>query len=152
MILWRISKYLDLTGNGGLISSGRWHTKPKCLVYCSEEAETAYAEVIYHLTSPLLLPKNHKLIKIDCPDSLPIEHVEIEGLATGWNSDAAGPRICRPHGDHWFRNGRSPLLRVPSAARSGHFNLILNPAVREADFAQIVEIIDQPFSGVPDFF
>lgn len=67
-IIWRLSNHVDLSGRGGLIASGRWHTKPKPVLYCAEEPHTAYLEVLRHFNgNPLLLPEPLKLLRVSVP-------------------------------------------------------------------------------------
>ena len=145
MNIWRISKFYDLGGRGGLATSGRWHTRPQPLVYCSDEPCTAYREVLRHVGLPELLPDNNKLLKIHCPDDVTIEAVDVSSLDALWSSTASGWQICRPIGDEWLRSGRSVLLKVPSAARLGHSNYLINPAAWKSESVKVVDIIAQPF-------
>ncbi|WP_158807753.1 RES family NAD+ phosphorylase [Beijerinckia sp. L45] len=147
-MIWRISKYTDLIGRGGLAVSGRWHTSPRPIVYASAEAYTAYCERIRHLGHASLLPDGDKLMKIDCPSSVEIEDVDVSHLDPAWSSNSVGWRICRPIGDEWLRSGRTALLKVPSAARNGAFNYLINPAAFRANEISVLEALDQPF---PDF-
>jgi hypothetical protein len=95
-----------------------------------------------------LLPDGEKALKIRCPLKTEIEVVDIAKLGAAWASDIVGWRLCRPIGDEWLRSGRTALLKVPSAARKGHFNYLLNPAAYRADEIEIDEVIGQPF---PDY-
>ncbi|MFZ0204869.1 MAG: RES family NAD+ phosphorylase [Roseiarcus sp.] len=125
MFIWRISKYTDLTGRGGLAASGRWHNRPKAVVYCADEIQTAYAEILRQFHLPALIPSDFKLLKIECPPFVEVEVVNPSDLDPSWDSDTVGWRTCRPIGDDWLRSGRSALLKVPSAARAGSFNYLL---------------------------
>ncbi|MGB9409097.1 MAG: RES family NAD+ phosphorylase, partial [Terracidiphilus sp.] len=48
--LWRISNYVDLSGEGGLTASARWHTKGKPVVYLADSPAGAMLERIVHMT------------------------------------------------------------------------------------------------------
>jgi RES domain-containing protein len=71
MYLWRISKYADLSGRGGVSIEGRWHRKGTPIVYCSDHPSTALLEVLVHL-QPQQIPPSFQLIKIKCPDHVSI--------------------------------------------------------------------------------
>ena len=47
--LWRISNYLDLSGEGALGTSGRWHTEGRLVVYLADCPAGALLERIVHL-------------------------------------------------------------------------------------------------------
>jgi RES domain-containing protein len=44
MELWRISIYADLSGAGGLMASGRWHSQGKRIVYLADHPSSALLE------------------------------------------------------------------------------------------------------------
>lgn len=71
MHLWRISKYADLTGRGGVLLEGRWHRKGIPVVYCSDHPSTSLLEVLVHF-EPDQIPPSFQLIKIRCPDEVSI--------------------------------------------------------------------------------
>ena len=41
MILWRISRHRDLSGEGGLRAAGRWHEAGRPVVYLAESPAAA---------------------------------------------------------------------------------------------------------------
>ena len=45
MRLWRISDFADLAGEGGLLVSGRWHSRGRRIVYLSDHPATALIEI-----------------------------------------------------------------------------------------------------------
>lgn len=148
--IWRISNYADLSGRGGLIASGRWHTRPKPIVYCSDEAYTAYREYLRHFSdNPIFLPEHCKILKISVPRYVKLEAIERDHLDTidaSWH--AAGPAgwsTCQSVGDKWLESSRTAVLRVPSAALAGAYNFLLNPVHPDFDGLKIEEVIEQPF-------
>jgi RES domain-containing protein len=48
--LWRISNFVDLSGEGGLGASGRWHTEGRLVVYLADCPAGALLERIVHMT------------------------------------------------------------------------------------------------------
>lgn len=144
--LWRCSPYADISGRGGLVASGRWHTKPRPVVYCSECASTTVREVLRQVGGvPWLLPENMVLIEIAVPPDAKALAVSEADLDPDWCSETSGPATCRLIGDRWLEQCATPLLRVPSAARPGFFNFLINPVHRACDDFSIMAVHPQPF-------
>jgi RES domain-containing protein len=93
---------------------------------------------------PALLPDEVKVLKIHVPDFVLIEELDTEALDPDWH-ESDGWRHCRPIGDAWLATHRCAFLKVPSAARLGHFNYLGNPHARGWDDVTITEVIAQPF-------
>ena len=49
MTLWRVSNYRLIDGQGGLVASGRWHTKGRRVVYSAQSAALALLEMLVHM-------------------------------------------------------------------------------------------------------
>ncbi|MCP1539465.1 RES domain-containing protein [Methylorubrum extorquens] len=79
-------------------------------------------------------------VKIQEVEGSNLDHDWIEDGSRGWN-------VCRPLGNAWLVDGDTAVLKVPSAARLGHHNFLLNPVHRSFDDINIEEVIDQPFPG-----
>ncbi|MDZ7603149.1 MAG: RES family NAD+ phosphorylase [Hoeflea sp.] len=71
MKLWRISKFADLSGRGGLVVDGRWHRKGTPVVYCCDHPSTALLEILVHMDKSRI-PPDFQLLRLDCPDNLTI--------------------------------------------------------------------------------
>lgn len=143
MRLWRISNYADLGGIGGLMSSARWHSRGREIVYLAESPAAALLERLVHLEiDPEDLPSTYQLLAVEIPDDLPFETIDAERLPTDWrDNDAATQKF----GDDWLQAGRTSLLRVPSAITPHTFNWLLNPRHADASAAKIVDVIKAPF-------
>lgn len=138
MILWRIGNHLSLAGEGGLRASGRWHTRGRRIVYCTGSPAAALLEVLVHLEIDVRdLPARYRLLKLDAPDGLPVEHVAPKDLPRDW---VRRIEITRAIGDAWLESGRSPLLSVPSALVPATFNVLLNPQHPDARRMAMVEV------------
>jgi RES domain-containing protein len=127
MILWRLTRrpYADLSGRGGELADGRWHTRGRPVVYCAASAALAVLEARVHLDLPLdLLPDDYVLMQIEAPDDLAVQTVPPRDLADGWQSRED---LCRPVGDVWLDEGSTALLSVPSAIVDVERNILLNP-------------------------
>lgn len=146
LLVWRFSNYTDLSGRGGLIAAGRWHTKGRSILYTADEPLTAFREVVNRVSgAEFLIPRGLKLLEIKVPRTISRQEIRSTDLPAEWSGE--GPKawaLCQPVGDDWLVEGRSALLKVPSSARLGSFNYLVNPAHREADFVEIVRIHDPP--------
>lgn len=129
MRIWRISNYADLSGRGGLVSEGRWHSLGTPIVYCADHPSTALLEILVHATRQTV-PDTYQLIEIELPDDIRIEHAEMEN---GWETDLA--RTQRTGTSFVVANNHA-VLRVPSVIMPKAANYLLNP--RHADSAGIV--------------
>ncbi|MCU1306180.1 MAG: hypothetical protein JWN45_875 [Acidobacteriaceae bacterium] len=143
MILWRISNYGILDGNGGLLSSARWHTQGRAIVYLAESPAGALAEVLVHLElDPANLPRSFKLLKSEAPDGISTKEVLESELAQGWREDLL---ITRTVGDKWLASNGSALLRVPSTIIPETYNVLFNPNHPEAALVKTLSFLEYPW-------
>jgi RES domain-containing protein len=143
MILWRLTRrpHADLSGRGGELADGRWHTRGRPVVYCAASAALAVLEVRVHLDLPLdLLPDDYVLMRIAAPD-----HLEVRNsgdLPGGWRSQEG---LCRPIGDAWLKEGSTALLSVPSAIVAMERNILVKPKHAGAARIIVAEIVPFPW-------
>ena len=142
MILWRISRHLDLSGRGGLIYAGRWHHAGAPVVYLAESPAGALLETCVH-TSANDIPPSFTLLKIVGPD-LPFDEIQLAALDQGW---AGRVEITRDLGSEWLKRGSSALLRVPSALVPESANYLLNPLHKDAGLFHIEKSFLYPFDA-----
>jgi len=142
MILWRLTRrpYADLSGHGGELADGRWHTRGRPIVYCASNAALAVLEVRVHLDLPLdlLLPDDYVLMQIAVPDDIEAHTVKPGDLLAGWRRRE---NLCRPIGDAWLDQGATSLLRVPSAIVESDCDLLLNPRHPGASQVSVAETL-----------
>jgi RES domain-containing protein len=139
LYIWRLSNYPDLKGFGGLISEGRWHSKGQAIVYCTENADCALAEVQKHLHLPaFLIPSHYLILKVRVPGNVKIIDLAVQTLPADWRDSY---HLTQPIGDKWLRSVATPVAKVPSALFAGFSNFLINPAHRMSDFIEIVEKI-----------
>ena len=141
MILWRLTRrpHADLSGRGGRLADGRWHSRGRPIVYCATSAALAVLEVRVHLDLPLdLLPDDYVLMQLAAPDDLEVWNIRPADLPAGWRSRED---ICRPIGDGWLAQGSTALLRVPSAIVEVERNVLLNPRHRDAGSVAVAEVM-----------
>ncbi len=121
--LWRISRFQDLDGEGGLKASGRWHTKGSRIVYLSESPACALLEHLAHVDfDPDELPVSFTLLRIEAPDSLSRLNIQEDDLPEAWREDddtgrgrpVAGATAGSLHG-------------LPVSSRTAHLQLGVEP-------------------------
>jgi RES domain-containing protein len=131
VVLWRISNHPSLAGEGALRTSGRWHTRGKRVVYCAQNPAAALLEILVHFEIEIRdLPARYRLLKIEVPDDVRIEHVTFGELPGDWSERTD---VTRAIGDTCLARGSTALLSVPSAIVPETFNVLLNPAQQDAD-------------------
>lgn len=118
--------------------SGRWHTRGRRVVYCSESPSAALLEILVHFEIDVRdLPARYRLLKLHAPDDLVVEDVAAADLPADWLERTD---LTRGTGDRWLQAGRSPLLRVPSAVVPETFNVLLNPGHEHAVQVSVVKM------------
>jgi len=141
VILWRISRHLDLTGAGGLRIPGRWHRIGHPVVYLASSPAAALLEVCVH-TSANDIPPSYTLLKVSVPDELTTLRIEDAQLADHWQGS---PEVTRDLGTRWLKSNTSALLAVPSAIVPETINMLLNPLHPEAGQCTILAARSYPF-------
>lgn len=144
MIVWRISNYLDLSGQGGLRAPARWHNAGAPIVYTASSPASALLEVLVHLelNDPDLLPDSYQLLMIDVPDSIQFVEFDESSLDPDWRKLLELTRVI---GDEWLRESGSALLAVPSAIVPHTRNYLINPAHRDTRKIKISSHGNFPF-------
>jgi RES domain-containing protein len=145
MLLWRISDHADLSGRGGLLAAGRWHSMGRPVIYTAESSAGALNELLVHMDRKFLAP-DFQLITIGVPDTLQI--TAADPLPDGWMNDL---RITRDIGDRWLAQSATALLRVPSAIIAHSYNVVINPLHEDAAQIEIRSVerleLDPRFRG-----
>ena len=130
MILWRVSDFTSLSGEGGLHVSGRWHTAGTPIIYSAESVALALLESLVQFDDDRIeLPPDYQLLKLQASDSDPLE----------WHGDLPPYEESQRWGDAWLREGRSLLARVPAAVAPFSWNWLINPGHPEAAQLQVLD-------------
>ena len=144
--LWRISNYLDLSGEGALGTSGRWHTEGRLVVYLADCPAGALLERVVHLmdrNEDGILPRFYQLLKVAVPDDLEVK--QLNAIApTDWKER---PEFTRNLGDAWLASRESALARVPSVLAPHTWNYLLNPEHPDAKKIEVAEVIRERFDN-----
>jgi len=145
MRLWRISNFASLSGEGGLLASGRWHSRGHRVIYLSDHPASALIEVLVHLEVDIEdVPASYQLLAVDFPDGLTVDSIAKDALPVDWRETI---HATLQLGDRWLDAGKTPLLRVPSAIVPYASNWLLNPAHGDAAKAVMAETIRTPFDA-----
>jgi RES domain-containing protein len=144
--LWRISNYVDLSGEGGRGFSARWHSEGRLVVYLADSPAGALLERLVHMTDMIedaFLPRFYQLLQISVPDEAAIK--QLNTLApTDWKEHA---EFTRALGDAWLASLETPLARVPSAIVPRTWNYLLNPEHPDAKQVAVAEVIREQFDN-----
>ena len=144
--LWRVSNFFDLSGEGGLVASGRWHTDGRQIVYLADCPASALLERIVHMTDmydEAFLPHFYQLLKVAVPDELAVK--PLNTLApTDWKDHIA---FTQQSGNTWLASLETPLARVPSAIAPETWNYLLNPNHPDAQQVEIAQVIRERFDN-----
>ncbi len=136
-VLWRTSRFSDLTGEGARRVSGRWHSAGSRVVYMSETASGALLEHLAYLEVGLSsAPSSFPLMRIEAPDGPTLTTIDPAALPPFWRDQ---PALTRAIGDAWLRTGEHLFLAVPSVLCPATWNRLLNPRHSRAAQVQVVE-------------
>jgi RES domain-containing protein len=128
MRVWRISQFKGLTGVGGTFVDGRWHTKPKAIIYAAEHPALAMVEILTHMKlSANNLPLTLRLLAIDVKEGAAISSTP--DLPNGWQANRINTQSL---GNRWLREGSGLILKCPSAVLPESFNYLINPSHPQA--------------------
>ena len=137
MIVWRLARlaHVKLDGEGARLAGGRWNSRDRAAVYTSSRLSLAALELLVHTDVPLV-PTDLVACEIEIPDDIAIDSVDPAELPNDWR--LPGHLGCRAIGDKWLDEGRTAVLRVPSAVVPEEWNYIVNPKHREAKRIEVV--------------
>ncbi len=140
MIVFRLSKSKysrDLSGKGAELSGGRWNSKGVAMIYTSQSRALCTTEIAVHM--PLgIVPVDYQLISIDIPDDYHILSIKTAQLPPGWKSF---PHLhaTQEIGDHFIKEAKSAVLKVPSVVVPGDYNFLLNPGHKDFHLIRIIK-------------
>lgn len=115
------------------------------MVYASTTLALAALEYLVHV-DPEDVPDDLVALRIEIPDDVRADRVDAADLPSDWNL-LPDHTACVARGAAWIREGRSALLRVPSALVPEEGNLLINPT--HADAARIAATAARPFAFDP---
>ena len=130
MIAWRLvpvrrgkSKQQAFSGMGSYLYGQRWNLPGQRIVYLADHLSLAALEVIVHAATYRELGE-YSAFRIEIPGDM-VETLDRDVLPIDWKRPEPH-RGTQELGSRWAREGRSLLLRVPSAVIPQEHNLLLN--------------------------
>ncbi len=142
MIVYRITL---AQFSGSLYASGRvarWNSKGTFMIYSAGSRSLACLENLVHRSGEGL-DAGFRVMAIDIPAELAVEEISQNQLPLNWR-EFSEQTVTRSLGDNWVKQGKSAVLKVPSAIIPEEFNYIINPNHR--DFQRINLKSTDPFS------
>ena len=137
MRLWRISDYADLSGQGGFLASGRWHSKGRRIIYAADHPASAMLEILVRFgLGSADIGGDFQLIGIDIDDRASIKRLSEEDFGPGWTTRTA---VTRTIGDAWLEANETVALVVPSAVVPRAENVLINPDHPDIALATVAE-------------
>ena len=109
-------------GEGARLYGGRWNSPGMALVYTSESLALCCLEIFVHLPSYKTL-QDYVYFPVSFDSSL-VTNVTV---TKGWDERPVSAS-SQALGNRWIREGRSPILRVPSVIIPEGSNYLLNVA------------------------
>jgi RES domain-containing protein len=126
-----------LDGEGARLFGGRWNTKGTRVVYLSDSPALAALEVLVHTRSEEDL-QDYLILEVGFDEVLVETHAP-EDLPADWTQPKA-PISTQAIGDRWANEGRSLLLKVPSAVIPQQSNFLLNPLHKDMNKLEVGEL------------
>src|ERR1700674_1686273 len=123
MIVYRLSKEKyknDLSGKGAEIAGGRWNSKGVAMLYTCQSRALCTTEIAMH-SPPGIVPSNYLIVTIEFPD---IFELDPTTLPADWKTYPHS-HSTQAIGDHFVKDGKYLILKVPSAVVPGDCNYLI---------------------------
>jgi RES domain-containing protein len=134
---WRLVKARHAAaafgGEGARLHGGRWNSPGTRVAYASDSIALAALEVLAQLQSTAVL-QAYSLVSLRFPEES-VEVLETASLPARWRRFPSPPEN-QAVGDRWVAQGRSLILRVPSAIIPAAANFLINPS--HPEFGKVV--------------
>jgi RES domain-containing protein len=115
----------DFDGEGSRLYSGRWNSLGTALVHRAQHESLGIPDILVHRQACAPLTA-YATVPVEFGDGL-AETVDRTALPRN-SRDTPAPSALQALGDQWAAEGRSAVLRVPSAIVPREWNYLLNPA------------------------
>jgi RES domain-containing protein len=138
MLVYRIvhrkySKYLFASG-----MEGRWNAEGNKVIYCAESIALAFLENMIRRQG-VGFNNDFKIMIIQVPDDIIISIINDKELKSGWR-DSDNYFQCQQLGNEWYEEGKTLLLKVPSAVLPEEFNFVINAIHADYRKVKLVEV------------
>jgi RES domain-containing protein len=139
MTFWRISRHADLSGEGGRVSSARWHTRGQSIVYLTSNPAAALLEVLVHEIPINRVARHYQWLEIQAESGVTV--AAAPELHPDWRTDVV---LTRAIGDRWLHGGEAALMEVPSVLVPKTSNYLMNPGHPDASRVRIASVTKYP--------
>lgn len=126
-----------LDGQGAALYPGRWNTRGVRMLYTSQSPELAMLEVLTKLNPAAFGVR--MALEIALPDDARIQDAAptmLEHLLRGEDNNT------QAYGSEWVREGKSLVLKVPSAVLPISSNYLVNPLHPQAKKLKIIRQVE----------
>lgn len=143
MIVYRITlaKWANELHASGYMA--RWNSKGTFVIYTAGSRALACLENIVHRSGEGL-NSVFKVMLIKFPDTIKIEEIKSEDLPKNWYKIGVNQH-SQKIGDNWVKEGKTAILKVPSAIIKKEYNYILNPNHKDYKKIKLIDIEDFDF-------
>ena len=133
----RVYSETVLSGEGGPVVDGRWHSRGSRIVYTASCEALAVLETRVHIGR--FVPRApYAIHEIEIPDAQ-IQMLAQAEVTRQWDSVPA-TKQTRRIGDEWLRVNSALALSVPSIHTATDRNILVNPAHTAASDIEIVDV------------
>ena len=112
---------------------GRWNSAGKKVLCTAESIPLAFLENMVRRQG-VGFNADFKILIIEVPDNIKISTVNVADLGDGWR-DFKDYSKCQPIGDKWYDEGKTMVLKVPSAVLPEANNYVINSEF--SDYASV---------------
>ncbi len=123
---------------------GRWNSEGNKVMYCAESIPLAFLENMIRRQG-VGFNDDFKIMIIEIPSNTKITSINADDLEAGWR-DYNKYSKCQVAGNRWYNEGKTLLLKVPSAVLPQSFNYVINTGHADYKKIKIIEVT----SLVPD--
>ena len=117
---------------------GRWNSRGKKVLYCSESIPLAFMESMIRRQGAGF-NNDFRIAFIDMPDDAIIKQIQVKDLPKGWDNPNDYSK-CQKLADNWFNEQQSLVLKVPSAALSICNNYVINTLHPDFDKVKLIKL------------
>jgi RES domain-containing protein len=112
-----------------MINGGRWNHKNTCAVYASSTRALAMLEILVHIRSVGLMPKDRIIVTIEIPDK-DIVKIAPFLLSSSWNTVPDGPASNKDLFESEVRLSGKLGMIVPSEVLPQESNYVISPEAK----------------------
>lgn len=133
MLVYRIvhKKFSNSLFASGM--EGRWNSEGNKVLYCAESIALAFLENMIRRQG-VGFNDDFKIMVIKIPGRTKITVLNADDLKPGWR-DHNNYSECQTHGNKWYYENKTLLLKAPSAVLPQSFNFVINTT--HADYKKI---------------